>query len=81
MAEFKKNSDKFLGQFGSDCEFGATMGKKFHADPTVYLVKGGKLYLNLNKDVQMKWSEKQTQMITDADKNWKSIRVVAADKL
>lgn len=81
LAEFKKNPDKFLPQFGGYCAFGAAMGKKFHADPTVYSVVNGKLYLNLNKDVQMKWTEKQAQMIKDADKSWKEIRGVAADKL
>lgn len=81
LAEFKKNPEKYLPQFGGYCAFGAAMGKKFHADPTVYSVVGGKLYLNLNKDIQMKWNEKQAQMIKDADKNWKDIRTVAAEKL
>ncbi len=81
LNEFKKNPEKYLPQFGGFCAFGAAMGKKFHADPTVYSVVSGKLYLNLNKDIQMKWNEKQAQMIKDADKNWKEIRTVAADKL
>lgn len=78
---FKKSPEKYIPQFGGYCAFGTAMGKKFHADPTVYSVVNGKLYLNLNKDIQAKWNEKQAVMIQDADKNWKSIRSVAADKL
>ena len=81
LAEFKKNPEKYLPQFGGYCAFGAAMGKKFHADPTVYSVVKEKLYLNLNKDIQIKWNEKQAKMIQDADKNWKDIRTVSADKL
>lgn len=81
LTEFKKNPDKYLPQFGGYCAFGAAMGKKFHADPTVYSVVSGKLYLNLNKDIQMKWNDKQAQMIKDADKNWKDIKSKASDKL
>lgn len=81
LAEFKKNPDKYLPQFGGYCAFGAAMGKKFHVDPTVFSVVDGKLYLNLNKDIQMKWNEKQAQLIKDADKNWKKIKSVASDKL
>tara|TARA_B110001454_G_C12723306_1_gene436454 strand:- start:57971 stop:58417 length:447 start_codon:yes stop_codon:yes gene_type:complete len=81
LAEFKKNPEKYMPQFGGYCAFGAAMGKKFHADPTVFSVVGDKLYLNLNKDIQMKWNEKQAQMIKDADMNWKSIKSKASDKL
>lgn len=81
LAEFKKNPEKYMPQFGGYCAFGAAMGKKFHADPTVFAVVGDKLYLNLNKDIQMKWNEKQAQMIKDADTNWKSIKSKASDKL
>jgi YHS domain-containing protein len=81
LAEFKKNPEKYLPKYGGFCAFGAAMGKKFHADPTVYSVVDGSLYLNLNKDIQMKWNDKQAQLIKDADQNWKKIRTQSSDKL
>lgn len=80
-AKFKKNPSKYLPQYGGYCAFGASLGKKFHSDPTVFAVVKGKLYLNLNKDIQKKWNAKQSDMISAADKNWKKIKSKSAAKL
>ncbi|TPD55238.1 MAG: hypothetical protein C9355_04415 [Thalassolituus maritimus] len=52
---FQANSDKYAPQFGGYCAMGVALNKKLDIDPQAFYVDGGKLYLNLNKDVQKKW--------------------------
>lgn len=73
-AEFSKNPAKYAPQFGGYCAFGVSKGKKFFSDPTVFAVVNGKLYLNLNKDIQAKWNAEQAQLIKDANGEWTKIR-------
>ena len=79
--KFVKNPSKYLPEFGGYCAFGAALGKKFHSDPTVFAVVKGKLYLNLNKDIQKKWNAKLSSMIKDGHKNWKKIKNKSAKLL
>lgn len=71
--KFDKTPEKFLPQYGGWCAFGAALGKKFHSDPTVFAVVDGKLYLNLNSDIQGKWNKDKKANIKKADSNWKKI--------
>lgn len=73
-SEFSKNPVKYAPQYGGYCAFGVSKGKKFYSDPTVFAVVGGKLYLNLNKDIQVKWNAEQAQLIKDAEGEWKKIK-------
>lgn len=72
--EFTKNPAKYAPQFGGFCAFGVSLGKKFYSDPTAFAVVGGKLYLNLNKEIQAKWNADQAQMIKKADGLWDKIK-------
>jgi len=42
-------------------------------DPEAWTIVGDKLYLNLNKKVQKKWSDNMGGYIRDADKNWPGV--------
>ena len=53
--QFVKAPEKYLPQFGGYCAYGAAVGKKFYADPTVWKIVDGKLYVNLDKKIQKKW--------------------------
>ncbi len=68
---FVKSPSKYLPEYGGYCAFGASMGKEFYSDPTIFAVVDNKLYLNLNKDIQMKWNKDRSSMIKNADKKWK----------
>ena len=78
---FKANPDKYAPAYGGYCAFGAAMGRKFPGDPLVWKVQDGKLYLNLNKQVQAKWNENIPGFIRGADNNWPIIRSVADAEL
>ncbi len=74
--KFAANPEKFLPQYGGYCAYGASVNKKFFADPQVYKVIKGKLYLNLDRKVFKIWNEDIAGNIEKADTNWK----VIADK-
>ena len=50
------------------------LGKKFVSDPEVWTIVGGKLYLNLDKDIQQKWEKDIPGFFVKAEKNWPEIR-------
>lgn len=78
---FKANPAKYAPQYGGFCAFGTAMGRKFDGDPTAWAIVDGKLYLNLNKDVQVKWKENVPGFIKGAENNWPLIRHVADAEL
>jgi hypothetical protein len=46
------------------------LNKKLDTDPTAWHIRGDKLYLNLNKTVQKKWSTDIPGFIGNAQENW-----------
>ena len=57
------------------------VGKKFDGDPRFWKVVDGRLYLNLNGDIQATWLEDIPGHIVEADENWTEIRSVAVGEL
>ncbi len=78
---FDKNPTKYLPEFGGWCAYGASLGKKFHVDPTIFEVVDGKLYLNLNSDIQKKWEAEKTKNIETAHTKWPNIKDKKASDL
>ncbi len=78
---FKTDPGKYEPAFGGYCAYGAALNKKFDGDPRFWKVVNGRLYLNLNSDIQTKWSEDIPGNIKKAEGNWANIKSVAVDKL
>lgn len=78
---FKASPSKYEPAFGGYCAFGAALGKKFDGDPRYHKVVDGKLYLNLNGDIQAKWNEDIEGNLKKANANWVKLRSTAVDKL
>ena len=70
---FAANPAKYAPQFGGFCAMGTRMGKKFDADPNAWHIADGKLYLNLNKDVQKRWLDDVAGNNKIAYENWPKI--------
>ena len=70
---FTTNPQKYLPAYGGYCAYGVAIGKKFVADPEVWKVLDGKLYLNLDKNIQSKWEKDIPGHIKKADANWSDI--------
>ncbi|HAV14197.1 MAG TPA: YHS domain protein, partial [Opitutae bacterium] len=73
-AAFESNPAKYLPEFNGYCAYGVALGKKFNTDPSIYEIVGGKLYLNLDGNIQKKWSEDKAANIHKAHANWKEIQ-------
>lgn len=78
---FEAEPDKYLPAYGGYCAYGVAVGKKFVADPEVWKIVDGALYLNLDKDIQSKWNKDVPGFIKKADSNWMKIRDKAAADL
>ena len=81
MKAFEANPDAYLPQFGGFCAFGASVGKKFDGDPRVFAVVDGKLYFNLNPEIQAMWNKDVPGNIAKATKQWSKIRDKAVAEL
>lgn len=78
---FDKNPKKYLPAYGGYCAYGAALGKKFVADPNVWEIVDGTLYLNLNKDIQSSWAKDVSGFIKKANKAWPTIKDKAPSDL
>ena len=67
---FKSDPAAFAPQFGGYCAFGASVGRKFDGDPNAWRVIDGKLFLNLNKQIQARWLKDTAGFIRGANHNW-----------
>lgn len=67
---FRANPEKYAPQYGGYCAMGVALNKKLDVDPLAWRLVDGKLYLNLNKQVQKKWLEDVPGNIATAERNW-----------
>ena len=72
-AAFERDPARYLPAYGGFCAFGVSVGAKFDGDPEVFRVVDGRLYLNLNSEIQQKWEGDIKGNIKKADRNWKKI--------
>jgi YHS domain-containing protein len=70
---FNADADKYAPQFGGYCAMGVVLNKKLDVDPQAFYIQEGKLYLNLNKDVQKKWLTDVPGHVKSADRIWAGI--------
>ena len=69
-ALFAKSPEKYVPQFGGFCAYGVSLGKLFPIDITTWQIIGGKLYLNLNPDIRVKFDKDVPGALANANKNW-----------
>lgn len=73
---FMADPGKYLPAYGGYCAYGVSVGKKFVGDPEVWKIVNGRLYLNLDKDIQATWKQDIPGNIVKANTNWQSIKDV-----
>jgi YHS domain-containing protein len=78
---FEADPRKYLPAYGGYCAYGVALGKKFASNPEVWRVEDGKLFLNLDEDIQKKWEKDLAGYINKAEANWPEIREKAAAEL
>ena len=67
---FQENPDAYAPQYGGYCAYAVSQGTTADIDPESWAIVDGKLYLNLNPDVQKLWQQKREEYIRQADANW-----------
>jgi hypothetical protein len=81
LDKFKADPGKYEPVYGGYCAYGAALNKKFDGDPRYWKIVDGKLYFNLNGDIQTKWSQDIPGNLKKATDNWSKIQSTAVDKL
>lgn len=71
---FNANPEKYVPAYNGYCAFGVARGKKFVADPEVYRIVDGRLYLNLDANIQDLWFKDVPGEIALADEQWPRIK-------
>lgn len=71
---FVTNPAKYAPAYGGFCAMGVALEKKLDVDPQAWRVVDGRLYLNVNKDVQKRWLDDVPGNLATADKNWPRLK-------
>ncbi len=67
---FAANPEKYAPKYGGYCAYAVARGKAVPADPDVWTIVEGELYLNLSPNVRKVWQEDMSANITAANNNW-----------
>jgi YHS domain-containing protein len=78
---FRAAPARYVPSFGGFCAYGASVGKKFDGDPTIYRVIDGRLHLNLNPEIHVAFNADPAGAIAKADAAWPTIADKPADTL
>ncbi|MES2148566.1 MAG: YHS domain-containing (seleno)protein [Pseudomonadota bacterium] len=78
LQAFKADPEKYAPQFGGYCAYGVSQGYAPAVDPTAYTIVDGKLYLNYNATVSLKWNADREGYISLGRQNWPALK--AGDK-
>jgi len=71
---FIANPGQYAPAYGGFCAMGVALEKKLDVDPQAWRVVDGRLYLNVNKDVQKRWLDDVPGNIATAEKNWPRLK-------
>ncbi|MEL7538934.1 MAG: YHS domain-containing (seleno)protein [Pseudomonadota bacterium] len=70
---FKADPEAYAPQYGGYCAWAVSQGNTASADPKIWAVVDGKLYVNYNKKIGRRWEADRDNFITLADSNWPSV--------
>jgi len=68
LAAFKADPAAYAPQYGGYCAWGMAQGYTASAEPDIWRIVDGKLYLNYSKSVQQQWVQDIQSNIAKADK-------------
>lgn len=78
---FRAAPERYLPQYGGWCAYAAAGGKKADGDPEVWRIENGRLFLNYNRLVMLRWNLDMPGYISEADRRWPAIRDKSAAEL
>ncbi|WP_227268869.1 YHS domain-containing (seleno)protein [Roseobacter weihaiensis] len=75
---FVANPEAYAPQYDGHCAYGVSKGGKVPANPNLWRIVDGKLYLNITQNVVGFWEEDIEGNLTLAENNWVNIEEDAA---
>ena len=73
LAAFKQAPERFAPQFGGYCAYGVAEGVKAAIAGEIWEVVEGKLYLNHDPQVQVKWKAGRSALLRAAQAKWPQV--------
>jgi YHS domain-containing protein len=73
LASFSADPDRFAPQFGGYCAMGVSQGKKFEADPTIFRIVDGKLYV-FSKSMAGDAADRDPDLLARAHHAWEALK-------
>ena len=67
---FAKSPEKYAPQYGGYCAFAVSSNYVYDADPEIWKIVDGKLYLNYNRIARFRWEQDIPGRIKKADEYW-----------
>jgi YHS domain-containing protein len=74
MRAFENDPEQYAPQFGGACTYGLSKGVKVEANPEVWRIVDGKLFVFAGTKVPEDMDKHPQATITEAEKNWKALR-------
>lgn len=71
---FNRTPEKFMPQFSGFCAYAAAHNYIYEADPRVWTIVDGRLYLNYSEKVRSMWEVQRDSMIVAGHKNWINLK-------
>jgi YHS domain-containing protein len=70
LATFKRNPSKYVPQYGGFCANGVKNNRLIDADPTVFFIIKGKLYVCESAAAEKEFRSQEDEDIVTANRNW-----------
>jgi YHS domain-containing protein len=70
---FRADPEAYAPQYGGYCAYAVANGDTASAEPELWTIHNGKLYLNYNRSINNRFREDIDSYIKQADQNWPEI--------
>ena len=69
-AKFRLSPDAYIPKYGGFCAYGVANGYLVKSDPLAWSIHQGRLYLNFNAILRVKWLNGRTEYLSLSEKYW-----------
>jgi YHS domain-containing protein len=73
LKTFQASPAKYAPAYGGYCAYAVANGVTAKGDPLLWKIVGGRLYLNLNKQAQKRWTDDIPGNIASGNANWPKV--------
>lgn len=71
---FRADPEAYAPQYGGYCAYAVASGDTASAEPDLWTIHEGKLYLNYNRSINERFRDDIEHFIEQADQNWPAIK-------